>query len=523
MRGRRYAGIAFIAALLASVAACGSRPPDRAPAGPATAADTVQTPAGPVQGRVNGAGAVFLGIPYAAPPVGRLRWQPPQPVARWTQPLPASHLGHPCPQPRVSGTAEDCLYLNVYAPVRSAAKLPVILWIHGGSFSSGQAGDVDGTDLAIRGHVVVVSLNYRLGPLGFLDLASMTTAQNGASPGDFGLLDQQAGMRWVRDSIAAFGGDPAHVTIMGQSAGAASVCAHLSSPGAAGLFARAIAESGCTQGFRARPLAQAQGAELAAAAGCPNPGDQLACLRAVPADRLIATAAARTDLSWQPATGTPTLPTTTVSALQTGKFAQVPILIGTNHNEGGIFVTPSYDSSTSRLSANRYVSALSTQFGAPAASAVAATYPLSTYGSPGAALAAAVGDGRFSCPALNAADLLSRSVPTFAYEFDDEQAPQRFSFTPAFPLGAYHTAEIQYVFPRSGSLLTGAHAGLSARMVGYWTRFAATGNPDPPGQTTWPKYVSGSGVFTRLSPTSRQPVSDFPTEHRCGFWARPSR
>ena len=204
-------------------------------------APVVKTRTGAVRGTVDGNLRVFLGIPYAAPPVGNLRWQPPEAHASWTDTLDASRAGNSCTQLsfRHGGPegSEDCLYLNIYSPVSGGTRLPVMVWIHGGTFIAGTGSSYDGSKLAAKGKLVVVTINYRLGPFGFL--ASRSLDSPGRPSGNYGLLDQQAALRWVKENIAAFGGDPNKVTVAGESAGAISIGLHLVSPAAAGLFERA--------------------------------------------------------------------------------------------------------------------------------------------------------------------------------------------------------------------------------------------------------------------------------------------
>src|SRR5690606_22015473 len=230
------------------------------------------------------------GVPYAAPPLGPLRFAPPAAPEPWTEVRDASQVGSICLQPTGAG-AEDCLTLNVYRPAQRdpSAALPVMVWIHGGSFVIGAGSGYDPRRLVEENGIVVVTLNYRLGVLGFMAHPALTAESPEGLSGDYGLMDQQAALRWVRDNIAAFGGDPAQVTIQGQSAGGASVCAQLASPPAAGLFARAVIQSAsCASAPLA--LAEAQGTALASALGCGDAASVAECLRALPANALAAAA-----------------------------------------------------------------------------------------------------------------------------------------------------------------------------------------------------------------------------------------
>ena len=230
------------------------------------------TAGGAVRGKTVAATDEFLGIPYAAPPVGALRWQPPRPAAPWHGVRQAVSYAQHCPQPSspfgAAGASEDCLYLNVFAPAGArASNLPVMVWVHGGSLRTGESDDYNPAGL-VRDGVVVVTINYRLGALGFLADAALASRPGGPS-GNYGLMDQQAALRWVQRNIRGFGGNPGDVTLFGESAGGLSTLSQLVSPGARGLFQRAIVESGTYQ-LTQQPLAAAEaaGQAFAAKAGC---------------------------------------------------------------------------------------------------------------------------------------------------------------------------------------------------------------------------------------------------------------
>ncbi|MBU3751733.1 MAG: carboxylesterase family protein, partial [Mycobacterium sp.] len=271
--------------VLTVLAGCGT-------ASPPVAADLVGTANGPVRGVAADGYRVFEGIPYAAAPVGPLRWQPPQPPVRWTSPRDATKPGLRCIQDtRVDPdfglpTNEDCLNLTVWTPAGATpqARRPVMVWIHGGGFLNGSSDIYRARRLVTRGDIVVVTVNYRLGALGFL--AHPALAGPDGAVGNYGLADQQAALRWVRDNVAAFGGDPEQVTIAGESAGAMSVCDHLVAPESAGLFRAAIMQSGPCQAQAALPAATRISVDFAARVGCPDPASAARCLRDLPADRL---------------------------------------------------------------------------------------------------------------------------------------------------------------------------------------------------------------------------------------------
>src|SRR2546421_7421473 len=301
------------------------------PAGADHRAPVVRTESGAVRGSETGGVQGFLGIPYAAPPTGDLRWRPPQPAPRWQGIRDTVSYGNRCPAaastngPRSEN--EDCLFLNVQRPtdVHSGQKLPVYFWIHGGGLQNGSSNQHDGSLIVQRTGVVVVTINYRLGVFGFLAHPGLTAEAGQA--GNYGLLDQQAALRWVHRNIAAFGGDPDQVTIGGESAGGWSICAHLSAPGSAGMFAAAMIQSGsCVSQTLAQ--AEANGTAAGQALGCTD----AACLRAVPAARLV-----DTTINARFVSGVPALPENPDTAVRAGRFARVPLVIGANLDEGRTF------------------------------------------------------------------------------------------------------------------------------------------------------------------------------------------
>ena len=485
-----------------------------------------------MRGLYDGAAREFLGIPYAAPPVGALRWRPPQPARPWTGIRTVRKPGHDCAQTGslatgvpVTSDSENCLFLNVYTPRRETRRLlPVMVWIHGGGFTGGAGSIYDGRIIAARGRAVVVTINYRLNAFGFLALPALDQPGTGHSSGDYGLMDQQAALRWVRASARAFGGDPRNVTIFGESAGGASVCANMASPPARGLFQRAIAESGCLFLSQTRQQAEANGARLAAALGCARPATAAACLRARPAAKILKAAAAFT---WGPVTGGRTLPLSPLAAFQRGRYLRVPLLQGTNHDEGRFFVGFEFDIGQGHpMTPRQYPKVVAAQFGTSDAKKIVARYPLTDYKSPDLAYAAVLTDSEFSCPALLADSLTARSG-VYAYEFSDPHPPDDFPVRLSFPLGAAHSTELQYIFQRIPFLdtippFTKAQLALSNLMIGYWTRFAATGNPNgAPGQAPhWPRWPRSAGPVQELVPGSTMPESSakFSAFHKCGFW-----
>ena len=503
---------------------------------------TVRTNEGDLVGR-RGSLLTYLGIPYAAAPLGPLRWQQPQPVAAWSSPRDAGKAGEACPQVvlamfPVPGMktgdvhgSEDCLYLNVYAPVSATAssKLPVVVWIHGGAFTVGEGSAYDGSVLAAKNGVVVVTLNYRLGALGFLALASLDSEGGDESSGNYGILDQQAALRWVKRNIANFGGDPASVTIAGESAGGMSVCAQLASPRAAHLFARAIIQSGfCESPGNSVSLAkaEAQGAEYAGKLGC-APTD-LSCLRKVGTKVLLKTAVpGRRPLSnmvWSPTYKTGVLPLTLSVAFAQGKLNQVPVLVGTNHDEGRLFI--SVASPTGKpVTVAQYWGATGLLVGALKARRALLRYPFRAYGTPALAFATMFTDGVFSCPAMKVDRSLSRYVPVYAFEFNDPQAVTKLKSPGDLPgLGAFHSSSLVYVFqtPIAGiaepSMFSPAQKRLSDALSAAWINFAKTGDPNAPGTSGWSRFGTSNEFVQTAGVTGFQPNMSFASEHKCMLW-----
>src|SRR6478672_11791956 len=431
---------------------CGRGGGDSADVG-STNAGVVRTTAGLVRGVTATDYRFFAGIPYAAPPVGPLRWQPPAPVQPWSGLRDATRPGARCIQDiagdmdRNHATGEDCLTLNVWTPPSSEDAKPVLVWIHGGGFINGSGEVYDARRLASRGNIVVVTLNYRLGALGFLAHPALGPA---GAVGNYGLQDQQAALRWVRDNIAGFGGDPDEVTIAGESAGGMSVCDHLVAPGSAGLFRAAIMQSAPCQAQLALPDAERISADYARDAGCGDPATAAECLRALPADKLrkpVWYARFGDDTLSGPITGTAVLPVDPMTAFGSGGAAKVPMMIGGNHDEFTLFVALQYLRFGKRFTAQDYPELLSNTFGADAG-AVSARYPLERYdGSAALAYSAAVTDGRFACVADKMAAELAGSNSVYAYEFNDPAPPTPDPLrTLPFPIGASHSLELRYLF-----------------------------------------------------------------------------
>jgi para-nitrobenzyl esterase len=522
-RGLTLAVAGCIAGLLAGCAGHSSG------SGHRTAADAARRgPAAPLvvgisDGRIRGklAGQMddYLGIPYAAPPVGRLRWRPPEPATHWAGIRSAASFGPHCPQAASpfgrGSTTENCLFLNVYAPARGRGTgLPVMVWLHGGGFVGGESNDYNPSGLVAHG-VIVVTLNYRLGALGFL-ADSALAGRPGGPTGDYGLMDQQAALHWVQRNIGAFGGNPANVTLFGESAGGQSTLLQLTSPGARGLFAKAIVESG---GYALEPLplaqAESQGKAFAAKVGCASQSAR--CLRRVPVARIVADqnqSGASADID-----GT-VLTEPLRTALATGKFSHVPVINGSNHDEWRLFVALAAYEGHPVTQAN-YLATIGSTLRVPGklVTPIALQYPLGSYPSPPLAMSAVGTDAIFSCPALLLDQDMARYTPVYAYEFNDEHAPSAYP-PQGLPYAAAHAAELQYLFGLpTGGKLSASQLRLSAAMQAEWTSFAKAGVPSAAGAARWPRFTPASQDMLSLVPPEPRLETDFGAEHHCSFWA----
>ena len=500
----------------------------RSTADPGLDAGLVHTVGGVVRGLIGTGYVEFQSIPYAAAPVGELRWRPPQPAPSWPGIRDASKAGPRCVQDTTRdpgygrSAGEDCLWLNVWSPTGASGR-PVLVWIHGGGFANGSADIYNADWLTTKGDIVVVTVNYRLGAPGFL--ADPALAGPGGV-GNYGLADQQAALRWVRDNITAFGGDPAKVTIAGQSAGAMSVCDHLVAPESAGLFRAAIIASGPCQAQGDLAVAERVSRAYAARAGCADPATAAACLRALPAGDLTESPwyfDIGTDQLTGPVIGGAGLPVDPVAAIEGGRAARVPVLIGTTRDEFTLFMALQYLRLGYQPSAADYPRELADTFG-PDAEAVAARYPIERYGGqPALAYSAAVTDGFFACLADRMGDGLARNAPVYAYEFTDADAPKPEPLRQVpFPVGASHSLDLRYLFDVGGAPpLDAAQQRLSDQMIGYWAGFVSTGVPEVAGAPAWPSINGHPVDGPRMSFVAAGPrVSEsFERDHQCAFWA----
>jgi para-nitrobenzyl esterase len=491
----RFAAVASLAAASATLFAAPS--------------DQVHLAGGVVEGTTGKSSGVrdYLGIPYAAPPVGDLRWKAPQPVSAWTGVQKADHFGARCMQSNVfgdmvfkdAGMGEDCLNLNVWTPAKSAReRLPVMVWIYGGGFQAGATSEPrqNGEVLAGKG-VVVVSMNYRLGIFGFYSHSELTKESGHNASGNYGLMDQLEALRWVQKNIAAFGGDPAKVTIFGESAGSFAVSALMASPLAHGLFARAIGESGAFFGntLSAKSLAQSEeyGAKFATSQKAPS----LANLRAIPAENLLKAAHAAGDFNFGPNIDGYFLPAPASEIYAAGKQSHVPLLAGWNADEGSFGVVTAKE----KMTAEKFKAQIKQKF--PKDEAEMAK--LYVAASDDEALRSAedlAGDQFIAFSTWKWIEMQRQTGGATVYRYlfsrvRPSKPDAKINGIPTSRFGAAHASEIEYVFGALDSnkdfVWEPADYKLSELMQTYWSNFAKTGDPNGAGLPKWSQNDSRDG------------------------------
>jgi para-nitrobenzyl esterase len=518
----------------------------------------VHTTDGPVRGFVRDGVRTFLGIPYAAPPVGDLRWMPPaRPEPHGL--LRATEFGNTCPQVTTLGafagpasTTEDCLYLNVFTTGFKKSK-PVIVWIHGGGNVTGETNDYDGSKLATGGPkgtpTVVVTLNYRMGLFGFLSQADLNA--EGHAWGNYGILDIQAALRWVQDNIEAFGGDPNNVTLGGQSAGASDTSANLISPLAKGLFHRAILQSSPTSSFLATVEGSAatalqRGNDFAEAAGCSD----AECLRELSSERILqlqGTPNANGPYVTGPFVDGTVIPLQPEVAWSTGQYHKMPIMGGATREEStfGESIRQYFAPGFAPLTAEEYTARVNATYRPPAYVEGAAEQVLAEY--PPGENPQRTYERSFTdpgkCRTLHVLKLLATSnpKPVWGWDFTYQNAPYYFPRMPNpenpsgnFMAKASHTIDIQFLFPnwRGGNLgvnldqvtglpreLEGPEVTLSDQLVAAWTYFAAEGDPNGPGAPKWPEFTASSSMFLEQDiPTAIENEAEYRAFYQCNFW-----
>ena len=493
----------------------------------------VETPLGSLRGLQFDLHAEFLGIPYAEPPVDDLRWRAPEPVAPWSDVHDATEPGPIAPQ---SGTAfaqidslnEDCLYLNVTMPSTATAETPqpVMVWIHGGGGTNGAGHIFDARRLAVDEDVVVVTINYRLGIFGAFGYPGLEDS------GTFGLLDQQAALGWVRDNIAAFGGDPDGVMLFGESYGALSVSAQLVSPAAEGLFHRAGIQSGLAMiDYPPATLAPdtprlpamwltaeevaGMGDAVAEELGVTDTDTGIDALRELPVETLLPMSPTFTLYAW----GNRTLPENPVERIGSGAVHDVPVISGSTRDEARLFVALFHDLAGEPVTATTYPELLSTAFGEDAAR-VESEYPLTDYASPGVAWATVVTDRVWATATMARHRGLAQTVPVWAYQFADREAPPIVETPEGFDLGAYHSAEVAYQFDLTGNPapLSPSQWELAGAMNRYWATFARWQNPNSDGLPAWDQFDGGEMVLSLDDGEGGIAPVNFAEDHRLAFW-----
>lgn len=488
----------------------------------------VSTPDGKLRGEAGDGIRRFEGIRYAAPPG---RWERPETAIPWKGVRTATEPGSSCVQKAVfwrpndaASTTEDCLFLNVYAPKDVPANAPVLVFFHGGGAINGAATDVQPTRLPRTTGSIVVTVNYRLGVLGGLELEQLDAeSPDGRSGGNYGNLDKVEALRWVKRNIASFGGDADRVTVAGQSAGAGAVCWLLASPSATDLFSAAIVQSaGACGNASTRTAASAAGLRFADAAGCTDSATVLECLRGKSAAELLdAQVATGTGAGF--VSGGSDLPMAPKDAFATGRFNQVPVIFGNVRNEARAFVYEGNDLIRQPLTATAYETQIRDTYGAQADNILAA-YPVAKFESPGVARAQVQTDERV-CKALPFSRSISKYAPTWTYEFRDETAPLRpYMTVPAsFQIGSGHTSDVPYVWESETTTpLNRTQLRLASVMTSMWNELATDGDPNGEGQPTWPRSIAATGeqrlLFGEGGRTTVIAGTSFEAEHRCSVW-----
>ena len=498
---------------------------------------TVTTRYGKIAGEEQDGLYVFKGVPFAAPPVGPLRWLPPQPPASWNGVREAGGFGPTAPQNpsllaamKTDGEqSEDCLYLNVWTPGADRARRPVMVWIHGGGFSTGGAAQsiYDGRTLARRGNVVVVTINYRLGPLGFLRLNDLT---NGKIPstGNEGVLDQIAALRWVRDNIAEFGGDPENVTVFGESAGGMSVGTLLAADSARGLFHKAIPQSGACNTGKPAEAANLTAERVLARLGLPA-ADSIAIRAAAPADLLKGTlsSAGTPDrdlgMAYQPVVDGVLLSRTAIEMVANGSASGVAVMVGSNLEEWKLF--SAFDPSTRELDRARLSARTRKRLTADLAEPLIAAYEAARARreaaiDPPELFAAIETDRVFRIPAVRLAEVHSRREPrVFNYLFTWQSPAMRGA------LGACHALELGFVFGTNHVEGMTRFAGsgptaekLAREMQDAWLAFAHSGDPSCAGLGPWPAYTEERRATMLFGATTI--VEDAPLDDERRAWEK---
>ncbi|QMW66741.1 carboxylesterase family protein [Mumia sp. ZJ1417] len=489
----------------------------------------VRTDKGQVRGEAKSMVTSFKGIPYAEPPVGNLRWKAPQSAESWRGVRDATEFGGSCVQgsgwdpgyEEVTLT-EDCLYLNVYRPTNSSKKkLPVFVWNHGGGNTGGAGRDTNPDKFVTKQDVVFVTINYRLGAMGWLYTNGINQDNRDGAAGNFGILDQQAALKWVQKNIRSFGGDPDNVTLAGQSAGARNTCTQLASPGAKGLFDRVILQSGgCNSPARTQEAAATSGDRFAAELGCATGAGQTACLRSKsPAEVLAAQQKVGQSASVY---GTRVLPEDPFELLKAGRLTNLPVIIGGTSDERQQSVFGQYDYRGNPLTEEQVSDLIDSTY-EDGADAVKAAYDVGDYHSPTVAWGAIQSDER-ACTDQTQRNRFAADTRTYAYEFAEKDGPPFTSIwrlNTDYPFGATHVNDLGYLWDYLGTALPFStdQVDLSNQMISYWASFAEVGDPDVRHAPDWPRYRVEGNQLQFVAPSAAEVSStDIEASHKCELW-----
>jgi para-nitrobenzyl esterase len=480
---------------------------------------------------------VFSDIPYAKPPVGDLRWKAPVAPDAWHGVRDATAASPICPQ-ETSGQ-EDCLYMNIYRPLgaKPSSKLPVMVYAYGGANTGGSLNGVDGTRMAAIGGIIAVTFNYRIGALGFMALPALKTADGATDYGNYGILDTIAALKWVKAHIASFGGDPTKVTLASESSGSTNTCRLLVDPAAKGLFRAAVLSSeDCIHDVDDETTANGRATALATALGCTgSDADIASCMRGKSAANI---ATAKVPNTWNPWSASTVGHGWAVEQIEAGDYAnEVPMIVGSNHHEGRAtgdsftFNATQYDQWLAKLVTD--ITGRNDIASIKAVYEPAVKYPNETH-----AVQYTIGDvitdsgmrGLGGCTNLSLAAALSQSVPTYMYQFEDDDAPPAKNADGSLNL-ASHGWEVKYLWTNDMSAFSAEQTALSEQMIRYWSDFAKTMNPNGGSLPNWPQLsgissgdlnnAAGQKISLRKAAQGGSvatPTADFYNEHHCDIW-----
>jgi para-nitrobenzyl esterase len=484
-----------------------------------------------------------LGVPYAAPPVGALRLRPPAAALGWQGVRDATRFASSCLQAKseyakAQEGAEDCLYLNVYVPSETipeaTARLPVMVWLHGGGFVNGSGNAFNGERLAKTANTIVVTVNYRLGPFGWLALPSLAAEAPDHAAGNYGLRDSIAALGWVQRNIAALGGDPQRVTLFGQSAGGEQTLALVASPLATGLFQRAISMS--APASLPMPTVDAAAAKRKAfldELGCNDPSNQPDCLRNLPAQRILDAAHISWDLiktrglGWTPTIDGGVLPDQWLTLFRQGKINKVPMMIGHTGYEGGLFIAIRENAEGAPMTPSFAEDVIKGFFGALAPK-VMSIYPEARFASPGDRLAHVITDALFVEGQTRDRAALATQTPVYGYETCDPNAPPSHVQPLRSKLGCAHDSDLTLLFQWNdfaGEVpsLTEEELALAKVLGRYWGNFTASGDPNGQGLPLWPRQTADAASIQMLAPTydggvMTMSAEAYAAEHHLELW-----